>query len=206
MPVPNRPRHDPDARREPEALDLGDDDDLDEVDGAASKRDDASVAREAQRAAKARQMLEALARRIRNLRERRALTQDEFATRCGISVSFASLLERGERSPSYETLVTIAEALEVPLSELFRDPGSEPVEDPYHARLLDFARKARLSHTQVDRFISVGTAMFDLSPVAASELRKKTLPTTCTLSGCGRPVLARGMCTSHYHKARRGQL
>lgn len=191
-------------------LDLGDDDDLDDVDDELEEDDDEgqtpSPVREAQRVAKAKERLDALARRIRNLRERRALTQDEFATRCGISVSFASLLERGERSPSYETLVTIAEALEVPLSELFRDPGSEPAEDPYHARLLDFARKARLSHSQVDKLIAVGSAMFDLAPVALSELSRKQLPTTCTVQGCGRPVLARGLCTSHYHKARRGQL
>src|ERR671914_379353 len=70
--------------------------------------------------------LQGLARRIRALRERLGLTQEDFATRCGISVSFASLLERGERSPSYETLVDVSEALEVPLSELFRDVATEP--------------------------------------------------------------------------------
>ena len=52
-----------------------------------------------------------LARRVRALRESLRLTQEEFATRCGISVSFASLLERGERSPSYETLVDVAKSL-----------------------------------------------------------------------------------------------
>lgn len=191
--MPNR------IRDEDDDLDLGDDDDLEE------EEEDAGGL-EAQRAAKARQMLDALARRIRRLRERRALTQEEFATRCGISVSFASLLERGERSPSYETLVTIAEALEVPLSELFRDPSSEPTDDPYHARLLDFARNAKLSHAQVDKLIAVGNAVFDLSPQARAALTKKPLATTCTVSGCGRPVLARGLCISHYHKARRGQL
>ncbi|HYX92521.1 MAG TPA: helix-turn-helix transcriptional regulator, partial [Myxococcaceae bacterium] len=41
----------------------------------------------------------------RSLRERRGMTQEDFAQRGGISISFASLLERGERSPSYETLV-----------------------------------------------------------------------------------------------------
>jgi transcriptional regulator with XRE-family HTH domain len=64
--------------------------------------------------------LQGLARRIRALRERRGLTQEDFAARCGISVSFASLLERGERSPSYETLLQVASALGLPPSELFR--------------------------------------------------------------------------------------
>src|SRR5881628_1274405 len=57
------------------------------------------------RHARAKSQLVALAGRIRHMRERRGLTQEDFAAACGISVSFASLLERGERSPSYETLV-----------------------------------------------------------------------------------------------------
>lgn len=64
--------------------------------------------------------LQGLARRIRALRERRGMTQEDLAARCGISVSFASLLERGERSPSYETLLQVASALQLPLWELLR--------------------------------------------------------------------------------------
>src|SRR3954454_18672757 len=89
--------------------------------------------------------LQGLARRIRALRERRGLTQEEFARRCGISVSFASLLERGERSPSYDTLLTIARALEVPVADLFREGASSlEVQEPSHARLVEFARRAHL--------------------------------------------------------------
>lgn len=157
------------------------------------------------KAEKARKMLDALARRIRSLRERRGMTQDDFATRCDISVSFASLLERGERSPSYETLVTIAEALEVPLADLFKEPGNDQPEDPYHGRLIDFARKARLNHAQVDRFIAVGHAMFEVDQARPGEPPKRPASLTCTVAGCGKQVLARGLCTSHYHKARRGR-
>src|ERR1700738_815087 len=64
-------------------------------------------------------MLRQLGRRIRYLRDKCGLTQEEFAARCGISISFASLLERGERSPSYETLLHMATALETSLEELF---------------------------------------------------------------------------------------
>ena len=94
--------------------------------------------------------LDALARRVKSLRENLRLTQEEFARKIGISVSFASLLERGERAPSYETLVAVAHALDVPLGELFRDGMSVQPEDPSHTRLLDFARKAHLSRQQVD--------------------------------------------------------
>lgn len=152
---------------------------------------------------RARGSLQALAKRVRLLRESLQLTQEELAKRCGISVSFASLLERGARSPSYETLVDVAAALEVPLAELFRDaPLSEP-DDPTHARLLEFARKAQLTRQQVDRFLAVGHAMFGLSFEARVRPGGSR---TCSVDGCGRPVLAKGLCAPHYHRERRRRL
>lgn len=151
------------------------------------------------------QSLLALAKRVRTLRERRGFTQDEFARRCGISVSFASLLERGERSPSYETLWVLSKALEVPLAELFRDRDGG-VEDPSHGRLLEFARRARLSGAQVDRFLAVGHAMFDYAPPSgAGVLERRRGAKSCTVPGCEGWVLAKGLCTKHYHQARRGR-
>jgi len=47
------------------------------------------------------------------------MTQETLAERADISVSFLSMIERGERSPHIETLANIAEALEVTISELF---------------------------------------------------------------------------------------
>ena len=148
-----------------------------------------------------RQSLKALARRVRALRESLGLKQEEFARRCRISVSFASLLERGERSPSYETLLQVARALEVPVQELFRDGPSLEAADPSHARLLDFARKGHLTRPQVDRFIAVGYAMFGLD----AEPRSGRKPQACSVEGCDRPVLARGLCGPHYHRARRAR-
>ncbi len=143
--------------------------------------------------------LAALARRVKSLRESLRLTQEEFSRRIGISVSFASLLERGERAPSYETLVAVAKALEVPLAELFRDGISVQPEEPSHARLLEFARRANLSRAQVDRFIAVGHAMYGIDLDRA----RAKLPQLCGVEGCTRPVLARGMCGPHYHQQRR---
>lgn len=142
-----------------------------------------------------------LGRRVRGLRERQRLTQEEFARRCGISVSFASLLERGERSPSYETLLEIARALEVPVAELFRDGAALELAEPSHARLVEFARKAHLTRQQVERFIAVGYAMFDVSPDETAPQAPR-----CAVEGCDRPVLARGLCAPHYHRARRARL
>jgi len=155
-----------------------------------------------ERAERARAELGRLAARIRALREMRGLTQDAFAERCHISVSFASLLERGERSPSYETLVQVADALEVPLPELFRAAGQDAPEDPYHGRLVEVAQKLNLGHAQVDRLVAVARALYAPLPAPPGS-QKSRAGLTCSAGGCDRPVLARGLCSSHYHKARR---
>lgn len=158
-----------------------------------------------ERHSRAKQQLTTLARRIRTLRERKGMTQEEFGARCGISVSFASLLERGERSPSYETLVEVAHALDISLAELFRESPVEPYDDPYYARLGDFARKVRLSRPQVDQLIAVGRAMLGLDPERPQERAGRADANACSQEGCDRPVLAKGLCASHYHRARRAR-
>lgn len=142
--------------------------------------------------------LQGLARRIRALRERRGLTQEDFAARCGISVSFASLLERGERSPSYETLLQVAAALELPLWELLR---LDDVDDAGSHRLEGFARDRRLSRPDVDRLLEVAEMLFSTGPLPRPAPTPE--PARCGEPECERPVLARGLCTAHYHRARR---
>jgi transcriptional regulator with XRE-family HTH domain len=143
--------------------------------------------------------LQGLARRIRALRERRGLTQEDFAARCGISVSFASLLERGERSPSYETLLQVAAALGLPPSELFRAEEDDTGAD----RLVHFIRERQLSREDVDRLLTVAELMF--SEASGRREDKAPDPARCAEPDCGRPVLARGLCVAHYHRARRAK-
>jgi transcriptional regulator with XRE-family HTH domain len=143
--------------------------------------------------------LRGLARRIRTLRERRGLTQEDFAERCGISVSFASLLERGERSPSYETLVQVSVALEIPLAELFREEEDEAA--GAH-RLVDWVRAHRLTRTDVDRLLAVAEAMFDERVPGQAPSREVPC---CKELDCGKPVLAKELCAAHYHRARRAR-
>lgn len=45
---------------------------------------------------------------MRVLREERELTQEQVADRIGISQKYLSELERGEKAPSWQTLVAIA--------------------------------------------------------------------------------------------------
>lgn len=56
-----------------------------------------------------------LGRKIRILRHKRDLTQQEIAYRTGISTPHISSIERGHRQPSLEYAIRIAEALGVPI-------------------------------------------------------------------------------------------
>jgi transcriptional regulator with XRE-family HTH domain len=101
--------------------------------------------------------------RIRQLRVSRAgprLTQEDLSERAQISVSFLSMIERGERSPHLETLAAIAEALEVRLADLFLDKDDENTIEPMFRPLIDACRKYNLGKRDVDRLVTVVRTMF----------------------------------------------
>jgi transcriptional regulator with XRE-family HTH domain len=102
-------------------------------------------------------------RRIRQLRTARVgsrMTQEDLSERARISVSFLSMIERGERSPHLETLAAIAEALDVRVADLFEaEDGSDGVE-PMYRPLIDACRRYNLGKRDVDRLVSVMRNMF----------------------------------------------
>lgn len=57
---------------------------------------------------------------VREIRKDRQLTQEELSTRCGFNRTFIVAVERGRQNASAMTLITIAAALGVLPSELFR--------------------------------------------------------------------------------------
>ena len=61
-----------------------------------------------------------LGRRIRSLRTRRKLTQQELGEKADINYKFLGEVERGQQNPSFQILVKIAAGLNVELPELFR--------------------------------------------------------------------------------------
>jgi transcriptional regulator with XRE-family HTH domain len=65
--------------------------------------------------------------RLKRARSRRGVTLTELAAETGISKSTLSRLESGQRKPSLELLLPIAEAHQVPLDELV---GAPAVRDP----------------------------------------------------------------------------
>jgi transcriptional regulator with XRE-family HTH domain len=107
-----------------------------------------------------------LGRRIRDLRTHRAerWTQEELAQRAHISVSFLSMIERGERIPHVETLAEIASALSVTLSELFSGTDSEKHECEDLLRPLEeFVRSRGLTSRDVEKLLGVARALFNTS-------------------------------------------
>ena len=60
--------------------------------------------------------------RVRLLRKKHHLTQEQLAELAGISVDFLSLIERGRNSPSFENLEALSDALKTSVASLFTFP------------------------------------------------------------------------------------
>lgn len=71
--------------------------------------------------------LDQVAPRLRQVREQRGVTLTEVAATTGISKSTLSRLENGQRKPSLELLLPLAQAYRVPLDDLV---GAPEVGDP----------------------------------------------------------------------------
>ena len=65
--------------------------------------------------------------KLKQLRIRTNLTQEELASRCDLSKGFISQVERDLTSPSIATLVDILESLGTNLTEFFKEPAIENV-------------------------------------------------------------------------------
>ena len=61
-----------------------------------------------------------LGRRIRSLRTIKGWSQQQLGEKADVNYKFVGEIERGRQNPSFDTLLKIASALGVELSELFR--------------------------------------------------------------------------------------
>jgi transcriptional regulator with XRE-family HTH domain len=104
-----------------------------------------------------------LGKRIRDLRTQRPerWTQEDLAERAKISVSFLSMIERGERIAHVETLAALSDALGVSLAELFVGADEPSVGADVLRPLADFARARRLDARDVEKLLGVARAMFN---------------------------------------------
>lgn len=60
----------------------------------------------------------ALGKAIRQLREKRGLTQEVLAPQAGVTTGTLGLIERGQANPTWDTVKGIAAALDVSIGEL----------------------------------------------------------------------------------------
>ena len=58
-------------------------------------------------------------RRIRALREKQGLTQEDLANRAKLHRNYIGGIERGERNPSLVNIVKLSVALRIPIDDLF---------------------------------------------------------------------------------------
>jgi transcriptional regulator with XRE-family HTH domain len=65
----------------------------------------------------------ALGEAVRQLREKRGLTQERLAQDAGVTTGTVSLLERGQSNPAWGTVDALADALGISLAELAKIAG-----------------------------------------------------------------------------------
>ncbi len=99
----------------------------------------------------------ALGERISALRRTLKLTQEEFAERTAISVSYLSMIERAQRTPHIATLARVAKELGVSVSQLF--DGLEEG-DRTMLPLLAYLAHRRLDTTEINALLKVAQVMF----------------------------------------------
>jgi len=101
-----------------------------------------------------------LGQRIRELRKSLSLTQEQLAERAGISVSFLSMIERGDRVPHLETLAMLSKPLGVSLAEIFVGIG-EPSASNQNALLplIEFLEQQSLDSADVEALLVIAKAL-----------------------------------------------
>src|SRR4051795_4114295 len=105
--------------------------------------------------------------RLRRLRERRELTLTAVAAKTGISKSTLSRLESGQRKPSLELLLPLAETYHLPLDELV---GAPPVGDP-RIRIRPRTRNGRLVFPLTQRSSGMAVWKVVIPPERERKLR-----------------------------------
>lgn len=63
---------------------------------------------------------EKLGHRIKELRQKQGLSQEQFAHLCGLDRTYMTSVENGKRNLSLQNIKKIADALGISISELFK--------------------------------------------------------------------------------------
>ena len=84
---------------------------------------------------------------LREFRELKGLQQTELARRAGVSREVVGKIERGETSPTLETLSRLCQVLRVPLAEFFTPKSGNEEKDAVE-RLCNYLSTKKLEHIQ----------------------------------------------------------
>jgi len=109
--------------------------------------------------------------RIRELRQSRKLTLQELADISGLSASMLSLVERGRASPSIGSLIVVASALGVTMSDLLAngaDGEEKIVVRASDARVVETAQHVVRRLMRQDRTRGVSVAVNEYAPHTGS--------------------------------------
>ena len=63
--------------------------------------------------------LQEFGKRVRELRRKKNLSQEELAAKANLHYTYIGAVERGEKNPSLQSIEKIAKGLDVPLPDLF---------------------------------------------------------------------------------------
>lgn len=62
----------------------------------------------------------AFGKRVSELRKAAGYSQEQFAFKCGVDRTYIGTIERGEKSPTLNTIAKLASALNISLPDLFK--------------------------------------------------------------------------------------
>jgi transcriptional regulator with XRE-family HTH domain len=90
-----------------------------------------------------------LGKNIKSERNKKGLTQEKLAERVGVSNNFISYIESGKKVASIKTVNKIAEVLDIPIADLFKDiPGEKRSKKDYTADQILFLIKDKSPSTK----------------------------------------------------------
>ena len=90
----------------------------------------------------------ALGKRVREARNKAKFTQEVLAEKADIAVTYLGEIERGEKTPSLEVLINLADSLQVSCDYLLRDnlaSGSVYVDADISQKLANLTHKQRVA-------------------------------------------------------------
>ena len=90
----------------------------------------------------------AFGKRIKEARNKAHFTQEVLAEKADIAVTYLGEIERGEKTPSLDVLISLAESLQVSCDYLLRDSvesGAVYVDADISSKLSGLTRKQRIT-------------------------------------------------------------